>query len=142
MTEPIDIVDEYLQDPDFLGVDDVNLKTFMGGNYFSTPVAPPKFENEHKGIVFHAETGSSHITGALESIAVVFKCYGGEIGYTAARNVRKALYQYLHNARLKETASGLLCMAQMTSSFQGPPEPVTGWPVAIARYRITTQIGA
>lgn len=138
MSEPITILEQYLQDVTYQGKDGANLRDFMGGNFFSTPVAPSKFKNTNKLIIFSADTGGSHITGATRESTVVFKCYGGTSSYTDARAVREALWQYLHNARGIIVAAGTIALAEETNRFQGPPEPVTGWTVAIARYRITT----
>lgn len=133
MADATQIVKEYLTD------ESGSLRTFLGGNYLSTPVAPMGWTNSHKAIIYHEETGTAHITGATLGATFVFKCYGGDDSYTNARAVRDALYDYLHNARGVETASGRLVLAELIVRFQGPPEPETGWPVAMAKYNIVTE---
>ena len=137
--EPIEILGEYLADPIAVGMGGINLRAALGGNYTSTPVAPAGWKNTQVCIVYHEETGSSHITDAKREANVLFKCYGGSASYKAANAVRQNLYGYLHNARGVQTASGKIVLAEEIMRFQGPPEPDTGWPVAIAKYRITTE---
>lgn len=137
--EPLDIVGEYLADLTAVGMDGTNLQAILGGNYVATPVAPAGWKNTHPAIIYHEETGSSHTTDAMRYTVVLFKCYGGSASYKAAAATRQALYKYLHNVRGAVMASGTLLLAEEILRFQGPPEPDTGWPVAIAKYRITTE---
>jgi hypothetical protein len=123
---------------EFLQQDANALVAFLGGNYISNPVAPSGWSNNQKAIVWHEETGDAHETGATQQGTFVFKCYGGSASYTDARAVAGALYSYLHNARGAETTSGRLDAAHLIVRFQGPPEPETGWPVAVAKYRVIT----
>lgn len=135
----LDIVMEYLRDQVFTGSDGVNLRTWLGGNYINTPVAPAGWTNSHKAIIVHEEVGAPHETGATDSGTIVAKCYGGSASYEAARDVANALRAYLHNARGKETASGSLMSAHEINRFQGPPEEDTGWPVMITKYSVVTE---
>lgn len=139
MSEPLTILREYLLDPVAVGPGGVNLLAELGGAYVSTPVAPAGFKNLHPAIIYHEETGTSHVTDSTRQAVVVCKCYGGSMKYEDARGVRETLHAYLHNARGINTASGRIALAVESARIQGPPEPETGWPVAIAKYTVTTE---
>lgn len=116
-----------------------SLRTYLGGEYVSTPVAPKGWDNTHKAIIFHAETEAPHITRADNATTFVFKCYGGSAEFSDARAVYHQLVDYLHNARGKTTAHGRIKLARCITAFQGPPEPETGWPVMVAKFEIATE---
>lgn len=116
-----------------------SLRTYLGGVYVSTPVAPAAWKNDTKAIIFHAETEGRHVAADHNSTVFVFKCYGGSDSFTAARGVYQALVDYLHNARGKVVAAGRIKLAYLVTAFQGPADPETGWPVMLAKFQIETE---
>jgi hypothetical protein len=116
-----------------------SLLTFLGGSYVSSPIAPRQWNNEHKTIIFHAETEDRHIAADVNSTIFVCKCYGGSASFEAARAVYIALVDYLHNARDVAVDEGRIKLARLITAFQGPADPDTGWPSMIAKFEVITE---
>jgi len=104
------------------------------------PVKPPKesWNNTVAAIIFHPETQSAaNVAGSALDTVFTFKCYGGTASYSDARAVFAALFDRLHGATGTKN-SRFMFRAHLITAFQGPPEPESGWPVHIAKFRVLT----
>jgi len=132
------VVDPYEIVRQFLAVASNSFLTFLGGSYFAPDALTTSFDNTHKAVVYHQETGALHVSGASQAPVFVFKCYGGTMHQQDARAVGLALIDYMHPASSTALAVGWLMKAELVASFKGPDDPA-GWPVYICKFRITTE---
>ena len=102
----------------------------------STPVAPNGFSNTQAAIIFHQEAGRGESDPNVSDDVYVFKCYGGSAQYSDARNVFRKLYDRLHTKSGDTASDGGIVDAYCVAQTMAGPEPDTGWPVHISKFRI------
>jgi hypothetical protein len=107
------------------------------GNRIATPVAPHDFANTEAALIVHVESEKRHPTARMVEATVVIKCLGGTADYADARRVYLALRNRLHGATGEDASNGgRIVRAAEITSFQGGPEPDTGFPTHVSKFRL------
>jgi hypothetical protein len=109
----------------------------MVGTNIATPVAPHDFQNTAAALVMHVESEQRHPTARMVTAVIVIKCLGGTADYADARDVYLALRHRLHGASGEDVSNGgRIVRAAEVTSYQGGPEPDTGFPSHISKFRV------
>jgi hypothetical protein len=107
------------------------------GNRIATPVTPHDFKNTEAALVMHVESEKRHPTARMVDAVVVIKCLGGTADYADARRVYLALRHRLHGATGEDASNGgRIVRAAEVTSYQGGPEPDTGYPTHVSKFRL------
>lgn len=107
------------------------------GHRIATPVTPHDFTNQEAALVMHVESEKRHATARMVNATIIIKCLGGTADYADARRVYMALRHKLHGASGEDaTNGGRIVHAAEISSYQGGPEPDTGYPSHISKFGV------
>lgn len=120
-------VEEAVQE--FLQAAGTALRDELGADEVWIGEMPSDFANDRKAVVLSllSERGPEH--GALTNAIIALRCYGGTgtaANYNSPRQVYRALYKRLHNARATTTAGEILLASLLQGGNKGK-EPQTGF---------------